>query len=133
MQYTIQNYEQYQAKEIVPLYGSVGWTAYTPALLERAFARSLCTLVACVNGSPVGLIRAVGDGASILYVQDLLVRPDCQRQGIGTALLQALRERYPDIYQLVLLTDDTAKTAAFYRSLGLHPVEERGCRCFVNF
>ena len=87
----IEEYTTYQESEVLALYGSVGWTAYTeqPEALRRGFAGSLLTLAARENGTLVGLLRAVGDGCTVVLVQDLLVRPDHQRRGIGTALMQA--------------------------------------------
>ena len=82
----IEEYTTYQEPEVLALYGSVGWTAYTeqPEALRRGFAGSLLTLAARENGTLVGLLRAVGDGCTVVLVQDLLVRPDHQRRGIGT-------------------------------------------------
>ena len=90
-----------------------------PEALRRGFAGSLLTLAARENGTLVGLLRAVGDGCTVVLVQDLLVRPDHQRRGIGTALMQAALERFRSVRQVQLLTDDTEKTKGFYRSLGL--------------
>ena len=93
----IEEYTTYQESEVLALYGSVGWTAYTeqPEALRRGFAGSLLTLASRENGTLVGLLRAVGDGCTVVLVQDLLVRPDHQRRGIGTALMQAaLTARY---------------------------------------
>ena len=41
-------YQTYREEEILPLYASVGWTAYTdaPDALRRGFERSLLTLAA---------------------------------------------------------------------------------------
>ena len=74
----IEEYTTYQESEVLALYGSVGWTAYTeqPEALCRGFAGSLLTLAARENGTLVGLLRAVGDGCTGVLVQDLLVRPD---------------------------------------------------------
>ena len=36
------------------------------------------------------MARVVGDGATAFYVQDVMVHPDCQRRGIGTALMEAV-------------------------------------------
>lgn len=74
----IEEYTTYQESEVLALYGSVGWTAYTeqPEALRRGFAGSLLTLAARENGTLVGLLRAVGDGCTVVLVQDLLVRPD---------------------------------------------------------
>ena len=125
----IRDYAPEDAAAMLALYTSVGWTNYTdrPDMLRRAYAHSLCALVAEEDGEIVGAVRAVGDGASALLIQDLLVRPERQRQGIGTQLMRALLARYPDVYQTQLLTDDTEKTVAFYRSLGFERVEEMRC------
>lgn len=82
-------------EELVDLYTAVGWTAYTdnPADLVPMCAGSL--YLACArdaSGQLVGLVRAVGDGVSISYIQDLLVHPRYQRQGVGGQLLDAALE-----------------------------------------
>lgn len=46
--------------------------------------------------------------------------------------MRALQKRFRGVYQLVLLTDETPENAAFYRSLGLAPTEECGCRAFLK-
>lgn len=35
-----------------------------------------------------GIIRVVGDGYTIVWIQDILVFPDQQRKGVGSALIQ---------------------------------------------
>ena len=134
MSYTITDYTIYDEHEVLDLYAAVGWTNYTdrPEMLRAAFAGSLCVLGAYNDGRLIGLIRAVGDGASCLLVQDLLVHPDVQRQGIGTALLQELLSRYPAVYQNLLLTDSTEKTLRFYVSMGFTGVEDLGCTAFIK-
>ena len=74
----------------------------------------------------------VGDGHTIVFVQDILVRPQFQRCGIGSALLQAVLNRYAGVRQIELLTDDTPETAAFYRSMGFRELTELGCRGFMK-
>lgn len=48
----IEEYTTYQESEVLALYGSVGWTAYTeqPEALRRGFAGSLLTLAAVRTG-----------------------------------------------------------------------------------
>ncbi|MDI9521231.1 MAG: GNAT family N-acetyltransferase [Bacillota bacterium] len=130
----IKPYGVYQEEEVLELYGSVGWLNYTarPEMLKAAFTSSLMVLGARVNGKLAGLIRAVGDGASILYIQDILVHPDYQRQGIGRKLLLEMIDRYPRVYQTVLMTDDTPKTAAFYRSCGFSPEKDLGLCAYLR-
>ena len=127
-------YQTYREEEILPLYASVGWTAYTdaPNVLHRGFERSLLTLAAYEGETLVGLARAVGDGETVVLMQDLLVFPQYQRRGIGTALMRAMMERFANVRQFQLLTDDTEKTLAFYRSLGLRELSAFGCRGFMR-
>lgn len=127
-------YQTYREEEILPLYASVGWTAYTdaPDVLHRGFERSLLTFAAYEGETLVGLARAVGDGETIVLMQDLLVFPQYQRRGIGAALMRAMMERFANVRQFQLLTDDTEKTLAFYRSLGLHDLSSLGCRGFMR-
>lgn len=131
---TIRAYAPYRAEEILPLYESAGWTNYTerPAMLAEAYRNSLCALGAYAGARLAGVIRAVGDGVSVLFIQDLLVHPDFQRRGVGTALVRALLERYPDVYQTQLLTDCTETSARFYRSLGFVRAAEKGCEAFLR-
>ena len=119
----IEEYTTYQESEVLALYGSVGWTAYTeqPEALRRGFAGSLLTLAARENGTLVGLLRAVGDGCTVVLVQDLLVRPDHQRRGIGTALMQAIeRAAEASGARMIVLETQTCNenAIAFYRRNG---------------
>lgn len=132
---TIAPLRSYDEGAVLALYAAVGWTNYTqrPEMLRRAFAGSLCTLCAYDGGRIAGLVRAVGDGASVLYVQDLLVLPEYQRRGLGGRLLRELLARYPDVYQTVLLTDDTPEHAAFYEHAGFTNAAKYGCGAYVIF
>ena len=131
---TIQEYASYNEKELLALYDSVGWINYTrrPDMLKNAYAHSLLILGAYDGNRLTGVIRCVGDGHSIVFVQDLLVHPDYQRQGIGKALLHAVLNRYENAYQIQLLTDDRPETAAFYQAVGFSPADAIGCAAFVK-
>ena len=130
---TIAPLKSYDEGAVLALYAAVGWTNYTqrPEMLRRAFAGSLCTLCAYDGGRIAGLVRAVGDGASVLCVQDLLVLPEYQRRGLGSRLLRELLARYPDVYQTMLLTDDTPELAAFYEHAGFTNAAKYGCGAYL--
>lgn len=105
--------------QLVKLYDSVGWTNYTkdPERLIRAVAGSRAVVTAFSGNRLVGLARVVGDGASIAYMQDVLVDPEFQRQGIGRELVKRVFKQH-DVRQRVLITDDDPVQHAFYKSLG---------------
>ena len=130
----IREYTKYNADEIQNLYSQVGWTAYTDNMraLEQGFQNSLLVLAAYEGDALLGIVRVVGDGFTIILIQDILVYPNYQRQGIGTALLRAVLDRYSDVRQVQLATDNTPRTVAFYRSLGVLDFSEIGCCGFMR-
>lgn len=125
----IREYQPYLETEVYNLYASVGWTAYTEdmASLKKGFENALLTLAAYEGDKLLGLIRTVGDGYTIVFIQDLLVLPAYQRKGIGTALIQAVLRRFQHVRQIHLVTDDTPETMAFYKSQGFRAFPALGC------
>lgn len=121
--------------ELTGLYADGGWTAYTdhPDKMARMLNGSLWQMSAWDGDRLVGLIRCVGDGCSILYVQDILVRKAYQRKGIGLRLLTAALTRWRDIRQTVLITHDAPGTRAFYQAAGFQLVAETGGLCYVHY
>jgi len=122
---------------VLDLYRSVGWSAYTerPAALAAALAGSTRVVTAHLGGQLVGLARVISDGASIAYLQDLLVHPDHRRRGTGAALVTAALAPYAAVRQHVLLTDDEPAKRAFYESLGYCEAGEHAAgplRAFVR-
>ena len=107
--------------DLLALYSSVGWTNYTNN------PTSLWQLAVYDKEELVAYIRLVGDGHSVIFVQDLLVRPDHQRQGIGTKLLEEALETFPHVYQRLLATERSEKNLAFYQSLGFVELSEQSC------
>lgn len=106
--------------EMINLYDSVGWSAYTndPELLVRSVLNSAHIVCARQSGTLVGLARVVSDFGTLVYLQDVLVDPGMHRRGIGAELVARVLEPFADVRQTVLLTDVNPGTAAFYSSLG---------------
>lgn len=116
--------------DLRPLYESAGWTSYTEKFPDLQVLLAPCQIVysAWDGQQLVGLIRCVGDGVSIQYVQDLLVLPAYQGKGIGTRLLKYVMEQSRDIRQFVLITDGSPANQPileWYAHLGLTPFETR--------
>ena len=132
MNLTICEYDCYNEDEVLLLYESVGWIAYTsaPEKLARAFSHSMLTLAARDGDKLIGLLRAVGDGETIVFVQDLLVSPSYRRKGVGSALIRELLSRYAHVRQIQLVADNDADLAAFYQSQGLRPISALNCAAY---
>ena len=126
---TIKKQEFVKLEDVLHLYQAVGWTNYThqPEMLEQALSHSLAIYVALDGDAVVGLIRLVGDGFSSIFVQDLIVLPSYQRQGIGRSLMKEALEDYKDAYQVQLVTEQTEKNVGFYRSLGFEALSTYDC------
>lgn len=117
------------------LYCDADWSAYTRDLpkLMAALGNSLAVLTAWDGETLVGLIRAVGDGETILYIQDILVLKSYKRRGIGSALLNRLLAAYPHVRQKVLLTDEDPETRGFYEANGFQACHQCKLVAFVHF
>jgi ribosomal protein S18 acetylase RimI-like enzyme len=111
----------YNKDAIIELYLDNEWYAYTnkKRLLFNGIKNSLDVIGAYDEELLVGLIRTVGDANTIIYIQDILVLKKYQRQGIGTNLLTQIIDKYDQVRQIILTTDNTEKTKKFYESLGL--------------
>ena len=106
-----------------------------PDALLAAVEGSDLVVTARAGESLVGLARAISDGVSIVYIQDILVRESHQGRGIGTRLLQAVVDHYPQVRQKVLLTDDRPEQLRFYTALGFHntrDLEQTRLNAFVR-
>ena len=126
---TIKKQEIVKLEDVLHLYQAVGWTNYTnqPQMLEQALPHSLAVYLAFDGEKIVGLIRLVGDGFSSVFVQDLIVLPSYQRQGIGSSLMKEALEDYKDAYQVQLVTEQTERTLGFYRSMGFEILSTYNC------
>ena len=78
--------------EYLKLRRLVGWKQLSREQAQKALENSLYTLGAYVADQPIGMGRIVGDGAVICYVQDLIIPPQAQGIGVGSLILEALKE-----------------------------------------
>ncbi|HGQ5200553.1 TPA: GNAT family N-acetyltransferase [Streptococcus pneumoniae] len=126
---TIKKQEIVKLEDVLHLYQAVGWTNYThqPQMLEQALSHSLVIYLALDGDAVVGLIRLVGDGFSSVFVQDLIVLPSYQRQGIGSSLMKQALEDFKEAYQVQLTTEQTEKNVGFYRSMGFETLSTYDC------
>ena len=97
----------FSARALADLRQSVGWNRMERELadvrLHNAF--HLC----CFDGDRlIGYTAVVSNGVTDAYIQDLMVHPDYQRQGIGHQLMQRTLERLRNegIYMVSIIYGD---------------------------
>ena len=78
--------EEYNALRL-----AVGWPTFEEHLVQRGLANTLYGVIAIQEGGKViAMGRIVGDDAIYLHIQDVIVRPEYQRQGIGNLIMNEL-------------------------------------------
>lgn len=110
---------QADANGIITIYRAQGWwRRATRVQLNRLIRGSLCFVVAEREGRVIGMGRAVGDGVSDAYLQDIAVLKGERGAGAGAGIVKALtrRLRRSGIRWIALIAQDGS--APFYAGLG---------------
>jgi len=110
------------------LYQEAGWweeedeTADSYAWIDTLVRQSFCFAGAFCGGELIGMGRAVSDGVSDAYIQDVVVLKKFRRAGIGNRIIQTiiqfLQQRH--IGWIALIAEPG--TQSFYRELGFSPL-----------
>lgn len=70
--------------EYIQLRTSIGWKILPEDKIKAGLEHSTYCICAEDNGKIVGFGRIVGDGATVFYIQDIMVMPSYQKHKIGT-------------------------------------------------
>ncbi len=88
-----------------------------PEKLRRACENSYVVCFAFHGETLVGMARALSDGEYVAALFDLVVLPEYQGKGVGTAILEAVHEQLPG--KAILLYSVPGKEP-FYQEFGYH-------------
>lgn len=118
----IKTIKQVELNAAVALYREAGWwdDSYVAADFIPALVENSCCFAGAflLNGTMIGMGRAISDGISDAYIQDVAVLSAYRNQGIGSMIIRhivaALRQR--DIDWIGLIGEPG--TGSFYRNLG---------------
>jgi GNAT superfamily N-acetyltransferase len=69
---------------------AVGWGKYDESVIAKALPNTLYCVCAFADEKMIGMARVVGDAGLVFYIQDVIVLPEYQGQGIGTQLMDTL-------------------------------------------
>lgn len=76
-------------------------------------------LIISADGEAVGCVSLRDDGDGKYYIGCLCVVPSYQHKGIGTAVVEYIKQLYKDWREFYLVTpSDKSENIAFYASLG---------------
>lgn len=126
--------KQISREQLRRLYEDAEWHAYTRdmAQLEQALSCSLYVLTAWEEDCLVGLIRVVGDGLTIVYIQDILVLASHQNCGIASNLMHQTLDKFSGVRQKVLLTEEAPNVRHFYEKNGFHSCDAGSLVAFAK-
>lgn len=79
-------------QDYLAIRAEVGWITLLEEQAKKALDNSICVIGAYEDDQLIGMGRIVGDGAVICYIQDLIVVPKHQSNGVGSMLLKYLIE-----------------------------------------
>ena len=114
---------EFSRGQLEDLFLSVEWSSgHFPDKLVVAM-RNFSTVVSAWDGEKlVGMACAMDDGIMNAYMHYLLVRPEYQGKGIGSALVSRIKEKYGDYLRLVIVAYN--KEQAFYEKCGFKKAED---------
>lgn len=111
-----------QIDKIIHLYQTAGWWTgqahENPELIRRIVTGSHCFVLACEGNDIIGMGRAISDGISDAYIQDVAVLPEFRGQGVGTVVVkEILKQLRADGLQWIGLIAGR-QSHPFYRKMG---------------
>jgi len=123
-------------EEYIHLRKSVDWPCPNKASIDKSLNNSNYCICAVENDRVIGMSRIVGDDSFIFFIADVIVLPEYQKQGIGTALMERtmayLKENVQEYSYITLMCAKGMES--FYEKFGFfrRPTGEYGCGMMVE-
>ena len=111
---------------VVELYEAGGWWKEDPKgrqLIPRMVKGSFCFMVAREEARVVGMGRAISDGHSDAYIQDVVVLKSHRGKGIGGGLVKRLADHCVAQGLVWIGLIGEPGTTSFYEKLGFAPLK----------
>jgi spermidine synthase len=109
--------------ELIKLYKEGNWWVAgndetDPQFIQKIVEGSFCFAIAIYEGEIVGMGRAISDGVSDSYIQDVVVMKKYRGQGIGVKIMDAIVEylQNKNVRWIALIAEPGA--VSFYERYG---------------
>jgi len=119
---TVEIIKTADTEQIKNLYIEAGWwnenDNKNPDLINKIMQGSFCFAVASINGKLIGMGRAISDGASDSYIQDVFVLNEFRGKGIGALIMDEIIKylKNKNINWITLVSEP--KAVSFYQKYG---------------
>jgi len=93
------------------------------AQISQLIAKSHCFAIATIGERIIGMGRAISDGISDAYIQDITVSESFRRKGIASRIVEELVKKLHEdgLYWIGLIAERGSQE--FYLRLGFKPME----------
>lgn len=110
-------------EQVKKLYKEAGWwnegvDDKDPDFINKIIQGSFCFAAAIIDGRIIGMGRAISDGISDSYIQDITVSKQFRKRGIGVLIMDELIKylKSKNINWITLISESGA--VAFYEKYG---------------
>lgn len=120
------------AEDCNKLRNSAGWPQIHPDQIKTGLKNSEFIVAAKDGDITVGMARLVSDGGYVVFIVDVLVLPEYQRNGIGkmmmSKIMEYIRSKLKKGYRIQVDLMAAKSRESFYEQFGFErrPNEKRG-------
>ncbi len=118
--------------QVIALYSSVGWTKDVENIdnLKKGLKKSF-VIAAYEDDKLIGLVRALSDFSTVVYIQDLLVCPEYQGKRVGKTLMLHLLNYFGKVGQVMIAAHPNYDSRKFLHYLGFQEGSDRELSAYI--
>jgi len=126
--FTVKITKNINYRQIFDLYRETGWIGtdekFNKASYKKLVDNSFCFAVVYIYGNIIGMGRAISDGISDAYIQDVAVSRQFRGQGIGRKIIDVILNHLikKKIKWIALIAEPG--TEAFYRKINFNIMKD---------
>ena len=123
--------------DFIELHKAAAWKVLSAKEIKRSLKNSNFLVSSIEDGKAVGMARIVGDNATHGLLCDVIVHPDYQHKGIGTAMVKYLMDRVQEFAnkhdQYIVELLPTPGNREFYQKCGFKYLPDKMDGCYNWF